>query len=438
MDVRISLFENTFTKNAPADVSLLKVLEAIKSLKWKDKVDRLMLDKENKKFLPCVTFSGTFTSRKAQHIKQYSGFIVIDIDHMDSLDNLKQSLREDPITYAFFVSPSRKGLKVLVKVGNDKNMHQDMFLSLERHFIDNHGVVIDKSGKDVCRLCYVSYDEDLHLNESSEIYTYKPIPAKETRINETFKFKPINGREQIVCTDTNFMYIQAVKWNNNKFVYIDGSRNVYIHALACILNKMGIAREEAVHLIYSNCPSPPLLEPEIRQAVISAYNNRGEHGATQLYINAPLPPPVVVEKKSSSKKLLSAAKNEDKLQNGACAHMRRNYPGVIFASESSGLNASIGVAMKLKAQRSKGKLPDLMIFKANGGYYGLVLELKKEGSSPYLKDGIIMRDSEHVREQFKTLELLSKEGYLAKFATGWVEIKKAIDDYMALPPTKII
>ena len=60
---------------------------------------------------------------------------------------------------------------------------------------------------------------------------------------------------------------------------------------------------------------------------------------------------------------------------------------------------------------------------------GLMIELKKEGTRIFKKDGKLVSD-EHIREQFDMLMDLRQRGYAAEFACGFDEAKKLIDDYM--------
>lgn len=62
-------------------------------------------------------------------------------------------------------------------------------------------------------------------------------------------------------------------------------------------------------------------------------------------------------------------------------------------------------------------------------YAGLYLELKAEGNSPFKKDGTLKKD-EHLSEQLFMMDWLKKQGYEAKFATGFDEATKIIDEYL--------
>ena len=124
-----------------------------------------------------------------------------------------------------------------------------------------------------------------------------------------------------------------------------------------------------------------------------------------------------------------AQKKEEKIQSALARYIRMQYPEVVFTSESSGIRVSIGVAVQMKAQRSKHELPDMIILKSNSKYNGLVIELKKDRKEIYKKDGTFKK-SEHIDGQRETLRLLKAQGYMAVFACGFEEAKNIVDYYM--------
>lgn len=125
------------------------------------------------------------------------------------------------------------------------------------------------------------------------------------------------------------------------------------------------------------------------------------------------------------------AKKEEQLSKAVSRYLKLQYPDVVFTCDSSGIRLTIGQATALKAQRSVHKIPDMIILKPNGEYHGLILELKSEDSSPYLKDGSLSK-GQHIQEQNQTLTTLLNIGYYAVFAVGFDNAKKIIDDYMNL------
>jgi hypothetical protein len=124
-------------------------------------------------------------------------------------------------------------------------------------------------------------------------------------------------------------------------------------------------------------------------------------------------------------------KQEERLQSAIARYIRVQYPNVVFTSESSGIRVPMGLAVQMKAQRSKHKLPDLIILETNEKFSGLMIELKKDRKSIYKKDGTF-RKSEHVEAQRDTLRLLKSQGYMAVFGCGFEETKNIIDYYMNL------
>ena len=113
-----------------------------------------------------------------------------------------------------------------------------------------------------------------------------------------------------------------------------------------------------------------------------------------------------------------------------CEYIKTNYPSVIFTSESSGIRLTMNQARVLKKMRSNSGLPDLMIFEPRKGYNGLFLEIKKEGTAIYKKDGDFRAD-EHIANQKQVLINLRNRGYFAEFVVGFQDAKPIIDFYFS-------
>jgi hypothetical protein len=124
-------------------------------------------------------------------------------------------------------------------------------------------------------------------------------------------------------------------------------------------------------------------------------------------------------------------KQEESVHVAIAAYLRLQYPNVLFTSESSGIRVPMHLAVMMKKQRSTHKQPDMIILQPKGIYHGLILEIKKDRSEVFLKDGS-MSKSKHIQEQNETLEILRKIGYCAEFACGFDHAKAIIDNYMSL------
>lgn len=122
-------------------------------------------------------------------------------------------------------------------------------------------------------------------------------------------------------------------------------------------------------------------------------------------------------------------KPEQELQIKLCDYLRKYYPDVIFLSEASGIRVPPGLANILKKLKCERKLPDMFIAYPNGKYHGFFIELKKDGTTIYKKDGELVADP-HIRAQFNTLAELHKLGYAAIFGTDYNKTIRLIDNYL--------
>ena len=127
--------------------------------------------------------------------------------------------------------------------------------------------------------------------------------------------------------------------------------------------------------------------------------------------------------------------DEEGEQIALCDYIRKNYPDVVFNSDHSGIRVGQGLANKVKKLHSENGIPDLSIDEPRGGWFGLKIELKATGKSPFRVSGML-RDNEHLRIQWKMLVRLCNKGYMAGFCTGYDEAKEVVDWYLSLPLTK--
>lgn len=112
-------------------------------------------------------------------------------------------------------------------------------------------------------------------------------------------------------------------------------------------------------------------------------------------------------------------------------YLELQYPNVLFYSDTI---ANIKLTMQQavrnsKIQKKAFKMPDLIIFKGNSRYHGLMIELKVE--TPFKKDGTLKK-SDHLEAQQKAIENLNELGYFACFSWGFDMTKKIIDDFMKI------
>jgi hypothetical protein len=232
-----------------------------------------------KKSLPAFTPSGKFVGgRKLEFLANYSSCIILDIDKLSAADlqNAKHLANQSEFTFASFISPSGNGLKILVKINSDKANHKEAFLLVQAHYESILKLEIDKSGKDLTRLCFYSYDENLYYNENAKIFSVTE-QEKEPKANIEREFK---RTEPTIVINSDAIYNHCVNFTEKKVQFVNGSRNVFVHQLACNLNRKGVALQEALGYILTDFGYD---EKEVTQAVNSAYGNSHEFGKNEKF-----------------------------------------------------------------------------------------------------------------------------------------------------------
>lgn len=268
--------------------TIATILEEIKTGKYKPGIIYLrksLAEKKEeaynkaKKSLPAFTPSGKFVGgRKLEFLTEYSKFIILDIDKLSTTDlqKSKSIAAQSEFTYACFISPSGNGLKILVKIDTPKTEHKEAFLKVQAHYESILKLEIDKSGKDLTRLCFYSWDENLYLNENSK--TFVITNKVEVALIETQPEPKTINPEPIL--DYDAIYNHCVNFTEKKVQFVNGSRNVFVHQLACNLNRKGVALNDALGYILTDFGYD---EKEVTQAVNSAYGNIHEFGKNEKF-----------------------------------------------------------------------------------------------------------------------------------------------------------
>lgn len=122
---------------------------------------------------------------------------------------------------------------------------------------------------------------------------------------------------------------------------------------------------------------------------------------------------------------------EYELQKQICRWLSIQHPKVLFMSDTiASCKLTMRQAVRNKAiQKETFKTPDLIILEPNKGWHGLFIELKTE--SPFLKsDPYVLKKSEHVEGQLKTMQDLAMKGYKCHFSWNFEQTKSIIENYL--------
>ena len=115
--MKVTIFKNIYDKS-PIHTHISTALRRIQDGKSSTLIKKVRKgDKEKKKDLPVVCFSGEFYQRKDDALLEHSSFIVLDFDHVD-VSKVKDSLAVDDFVYSCWTSPSGDGVKALVRITN--------------------------------------------------------------------------------------------------------------------------------------------------------------------------------------------------------------------------------------------------------------------------------------------------------------------------------
>jgi hypothetical protein len=267
----VTIFKNIKETEAPFHKDVLLILERVKNGSSAELVKSIRTEKDKskrndlKKMLPAICFSGKFNKRNDTSILKHSGLICLDFDNYEktkAMQDDKDKLAKDKYVYSVFVSPSGKGLKVLVKIPADIDNHIDYFNALEDYFSSPY---FDKTCKNVSRVCYESYDRLIHINEDSKLWDKKKErDYVEVNVSSAHKSLPI--------TDENKVIDILMKWWEKKYPMQDGQRNQNTYILAMAFNEYGIPKSTASYIL-NQYASDTFSLTEISTTIESAYRN---------------------------------------------------------------------------------------------------------------------------------------------------------------------
>jgi hypothetical protein len=163
----ITFFKGLRSTTPAGNPELKDILMDIKSDKYKSQVEKCHTDLKYKDRLPCFTPTGVFNHRSIAGLESYNGIICLDIDHVEDPELLKKQVAELRYVHAAFVTPSGKGLKVIIKTNATTETYKSVEVKVADYFLSDCGAVRDNRCKDIARIQFVSHDPNLYYNEDS-------------------------------------------------------------------------------------------------------------------------------------------------------------------------------------------------------------------------------------------------------------------------------
>ena len=198
MEKNITVFKNFSDTKNPKYFDIDTVLKQIKDCKIQNQIDEIRSctdetkKKELKKNLPCILFSGKFTARNDKSITEHSGYVVLDWDKLEDIEQKKKDIIKHKFVYSLFVSPSGNGLKGVVRIPKNIKKHRDYYRGLMEFFPELDATSINES-----RICYASCDSEIYINKDATEFL-NDIPEKKVEpINKDFTQEKTNSKIDI-------------------------------------------------------------------------------------------------------------------------------------------------------------------------------------------------------------------------------------------------
>ena len=286
----VSMVKNA-ASTACKDASPEGILKCIRDGRWEDEVTHIV-DAYNKALtetntatqakkaiselkcsLPGLLWSGRFSERKASAIEEHSGLLVMDLDDLTdaAVRAGRAQLQADQYVLACFLSPSGTGLKVLFRTPKDPQSHKAAWQAAANHIKKLTGLDADSSGKDLARLCFVSFDPDLYFNPTaSEL----PVTVDASPMAYSGAQTPLDNATLQLRRSSAEELLGSVDWVDDSKGYVtcpgeDSHTNRNRHR-DCLIHIDGAPNIHCVHQSCSAlCQSKSAVNPDFRATGLS-------------------------------------------------------------------------------------------------------------------------------------------------------------------------
>lgn len=128
-----------------------------------------------RKLLPAASISATLKTRKSgvkleDKVKQYTGLIVMDFDHLEDIEEARRKLCQLPYVWYVSLSSSAQGLYAIALTENMDYKRHELYFDALVDEAKAIGLKMDEPCRDVTRLRFVSYDDNPYINENCTPY----------------------------------------------------------------------------------------------------------------------------------------------------------------------------------------------------------------------------------------------------------------------------
>ena len=313
---RVSLFQNLL-----AVVSVTAVMdEVLRLVRWDSSVEsktvayRKMMavlgkakaDEELKqKSLPAISVGVLFdgNGRKAAHILAFTGLALVDLDHVENVDDVFEQVKRDPHTLMVYRTVSGEGLRILYRYQRentaptpdpsptkggerlriDATSWRAAFLKGNRYFAELVGHEYDAQCSDYTRLCGLTHDAEVYVNWEAVPFVISDEEILAANFSgDKEKGKPRKeyaaGTHEVSVDDAWPKVEQALQ--RKGMVYQSGHHHDYVMHAAFLMNRYGVDLDELLAWAAQEWSDYNTKERE--STIRSCYKKTQEHGTWRL------------------------------------------------------------------------------------------------------------------------------------------------------------
>lgn len=288
--MEISFFKSA-ASHEPVTVSISQIVEGIRTGRWREETlaVRQALAQDDKKQaadlkrrLPYVSFGGVFEGgHKASQLRKYSQRIVLDLDNTppSELARLQALCREQECVEATFITPSGKGLKIIVATDATPERHAQAFAAVTAYFDRLLGHESDHACKDISRGHFVSYDPEAFFREVTDPFHVEgeepdaPGTVEKGGEPDGPDNLPAEGASARTGDEEADRFVRSYL---TLYPAQEGNRNNRLFRLSCEARKRGIDSETLQGAAVRQMGYADFSEWEITQAVKSAYSREND------------------------------------------------------------------------------------------------------------------------------------------------------------------
>ena len=190
------------------------IVDIFKKIRIAEEVGDMKLKNDLKiklySFTPCVLVN---ESRKYSEIKNWTGLLVLDFDHLPTVEyatEFKQELfKEYKFIIAAWTSPSKHGVKAFVKIPICYSVGEfkEFFNAIHNELSQYAGW--DKSPQNCILPLFLSYDKDLLQREDYTEWTQKYIAPEPPPVHQYVVTDKTNVVEKIISTKIDRILING-------------------------------------------------------------------------------------------------------------------------------------------------------------------------------------------------------------------------------------